>query len=285
MRSLLSVGAVLALSSTAPLAQRLPSEPMRQFGQSVTGAFEGWYDNPDGSHTLLVGYLTRNFQQAVDIPIGPNNRIEPGGPDLGQPTHFLPDRQYGMFTVTMPKDFGPQQRLTWTLTINGQSTSIPLRLHPDYVVSPFTDIAVGNKPPVIRFGPKEPPIQGPIAAVSKARSLSARVGTPLTIDLWAEDDAKYSSGSNTPQRNPPPPVTVTWSKYRGPGEVTFDKASPPFEKMEGVAAFTGKVPVKATFGAAGEYLLHVTANDYSGDGGGGEVCCWTTAMVKVTVGQ
>jgi hypothetical protein len=67
--------------------------------------------------------------------------------------------------------------------------------------------------------------------------------------------------------------------------VTFDKASPPFEKMEGAAAFTGKVPVKATFGAAGEYLLHVTANDYSGDGGGGEVCCWTTAMVKVTVGQ
>jgi hypothetical protein len=283
MGVLVRTGAVLVLASTALLGQRLPSEPMRHFGQSVTGAFEGWFDNPDGSRTFLVGYLNRNFQKAVDIPIGPNNHIEPGGPDLGQPTHFLPDRQYGMFTLTVPKTFGPQSKLTWTLTINGQTTSIPLRLHPDYVVSPFTDIAVGNKPPLIRFDPKEPSIQGPIATVSKARALTARAGTPLSIDLWAEDDAKYSSGSNAPQRDPPPPVVLTWSKYRGPGDVTFDKVSPPFEKMEGAAAFTGKAPVNVTFSAAGEYLLHVTANDYSGDGGGGEVCCWTTAMVRVNV--
>jgi hypothetical protein len=30
-------------------------------------------------------------------------------------------------------------------------------------------------------------------------------------------------------------------------------------------------------------VLHVTANDYSGDGGGGFQCCWSTAMVKVSV--
>ena len=39
------------------------------------------------------------------MPIGPNNRIEPGGPDMGQPTHFLPGRQSGMFIVTVPKEF------------------------------------------------------------------------------------------------------------------------------------------------------------------------------------
>jgi hypothetical protein len=37
------------------------------------------------------------------------------------------------------------------------------------------------------------------------------------------------------------------------------------------------------FGEPGDYVLHVTANDYSGEGGGGFVCCWTTAMVKVSV--
>ena len=31
------------------------------------------------------------------------------------------------------------------------------------------------------------------------------------------------------------------------------------------------------------YVLQVTANDYSGEGGGGEVCCWTTTLVKVSV--
>jgi hypothetical protein len=30
-------------------------------------------------------------------------------------------------------------------------------------------------------------------------------------------------------------------------------------------------------------VLHVTGNDYSGDGGGGFGCCWTTSLVKVAV--
>ena len=38
-----------------------------------------------------------------------------------------------------------------------------------------------------------------------------------------------------------------------------------------------------SFSEAGDYVLHVTANDYSGNGGGGTVCCWTTAMIKVSV--
>ena len=98
------------------------------------------------------------------MPIGPNNRIEPGGPDLGQPTHFLPGRQTGMFLITVPKDFGKTQRLTWTITANGQTNSIPFWMNDLYEVSPFTDIAVGNKPPVIRFDPTGPTIQGPIGA-------------------------------------------------------------------------------------------------------------------------
>ena len=125
-------GAALALLSVALVAaQQLPSEPPRQFGASVTGAFEGWFDTADGGRAFLVGYFNRNTGQPLDIPIGPDNRIEPGGPDLGQPTHFLPGRQHGMFVVALPGNFGPEQRLTWTLVSNGQTTSIPLRLHPD----------------------------------------------------------------------------------------------------------------------------------------------------------
>src|SRR6185436_7595000 len=82
--------------------QQLP-EPRKAFGSSITGAFEGWYYNADGSRTWLLGYLNRNFGQALDVPIGPNNRIEPGGPDMGQPTHFMPGRNWGMFTVPVPK--------------------------------------------------------------------------------------------------------------------------------------------------------------------------------------
>jgi hypothetical protein len=286
---LVAGGAFLSAQQT-PI---LPSEPPRGFGASITGAYEGWFDNPDGSHTFLVGYLNRNRAQEVDVPIGPNNRIEPGGPDLGQPTHFLPGRHVGMFTVTVPKSFTPDQRLTWTITVNGQTTSIPLRLHTDYNVSPFR-IAHGapganadNVPPTIRFEEKGAPLQGPIAMVAKpALTRTTSVATPLALTVWAEDDARFGSGSNAPMRNPPPPVTLLWSHYRGAGKVTFDKARPDAETLLGGNVgqpFRGRFASSARFSAPGEYLLHMTANDYSGDGGGGEVCCWTTAIVKVTV--
>src|SRR5215471_12489773 len=83
---------------------QLPSNPPKQFGASITPAFEGWYDNADGTHTFLIGYYSRNTQGEVDVPIGPNNRFEPGEPDRGQPTHFLTSRRYGMFSVTVPKE-------------------------------------------------------------------------------------------------------------------------------------------------------------------------------------
>jgi hypothetical protein len=264
--------------------QQLPSEPRRQFGAGITGAFEGWFQNADGSRSFLVGYLNRNTVQALDVPVGPNNRIEPGGPDMGQPTHFLTGRRYGMFAVPVPRDFTADQRLTWTIVANGQTTSIPLRLHPDYVVSPFSEIAANNTPPVLQFEQNGPPIQGPIASPATAVTRTTTLATALSLTLWASDDMKYSSGTGAPQRNPPPPVRLTWSKFRGPGAVKFDKPNPPVDKLPGgKAPFNGRSATTVTFDEPGDYLLHVTANDYSGDGGGGFQCCWTTAMVKVAV--
>jgi len=259
-------------------------EPRRGSGDSVTGAFEGWYYNPDGSRAFLVGYYNRNARQELDVPIGPNNRIEPGGPDLGQPTHFLTGRQWGMFTVPVPKEFKPTDSYVWTITANGQTTSIPLRLHQDYVMSPFSEIAVGNTPPVIRFEQAGTGVQGPLATVAAAPSKTAAVGAPLELSLWANDDMKYTSGTGAPMSTPRPPVTVRWSKYRGPGNVTFEKPRPEVEKLsQGEGAFSGHAKTTATFSEAGDYVLHVTANDFSGDGGGGFGCCWTTSLLKVTV--
>ena len=261
-----------------------PPEPRRGFGASVTGAFEGWYYNPDGSRAFLVGYYNRNSQQELDIPIGPNNRIEPGGPDMGQPTHFLPGRQWGMFMVPVPKDFKPTDAYTWTIVANGQSMSIPLRMKADYVMSPFTEIAVGNTPPVLRFEANGKGTQGPLANVATAASLTASVSAPLALNLWASDDMKYTNGTSAPLTAGRVPLTLRLSKYRGPGAVTFDKARPELEKLQGGGMpFNGKATATVKFGAPGDYVLHVTANDYSGDGGGGFGCCWTTSLVKVTV--
>ncbi len=286
MRRLVSLCAAGVFAGGAiVLSQQLP-EPRRQFGSSVTGAFEGWFTNTDGSRGFLVGYYNRNSGQTLDIPVGPDNRIEPGGPDLGQPTHFLPGRQYGMFVVPVPSSFTAEDRLTWTIVANGQSTSIPLRLNPDYVIEPFTEIAVGNTPPAVRFDERGATFQGPIGRVTMAPGRLASVSSSMALTLWATDDMKYTSSTSAPVSTPRPPVSITWSKYRGPGTVVFDKDKPPVEKLADASApFSGKATVNVKFSEPGEYVLHVTANDYSGEGGGGFVCCWTTAMVKVSVSR
>ena len=86
----------------------------------------------------------------MEIPVGPNNRIEPGGPDLGQPTFFEPRRGWGVFSIVVPKDFGTKKH-TWTITANGETTTVPLSLHPQWEISPFKDPAMGNTPPTVKF--------------------------------------------------------------------------------------------------------------------------------------
>lgn len=278
--SLWAAGCMVLLGQTIP-------GPRKQFGASITGAFEGWYENGDGTRGFLVGYLNRNTQQALDIPIGPNNRIEPGGPDMGQPTHFLPGRQWGMFSIPVPRDFTLQDKFTWTIVANGQSTTIPLRLNRDYLISPFSEIAVNNTPPLIQFEQNGAALQGPIATLTKAPVRTASLSTPFVLALWVGDDMKYTSGTNAPLTKARPPVTLVWSKYRGHGGLTFDNARPVVKQLavsssENVA-FSGKATTSVTFSEAGDYVLHVTVNDYSGDGGGGFQCCWTTGLVKVSV--
>ncbi len=186
----------------------------------------------------------------------------------------------------MPKAFTPQQRLTWTVTINGQTNSIPLRLNPDYNISPLKDSAVANTPPIIRFSESGPFVQGPFSALATATPRKTTISSPLELSVWAEDDAKYTNNSSAPMRGSRPPVTLLWSKYRGPGTVTFDKTRPALDKLKGGNVnepFQGVAKTTAKFSEPGEYVLQVLANDYSGDGGGGFVCCWTNTLVKVSV--
>jgi hypothetical protein len=260
-------------------AQQLPFEPAHDSGQSITGAFEGWFPNPDGTFSLLAGYYNRNLKQEVDVPAGPNNRIEPGGPDQGQPTHFLPGRQWGVFIIKVAKDFG-EKKLTWTLVVNGRTTVIPLSLNPLWEVEPFRE-ASGNTPPFIGFSESGPFAQGP---AGQRTDLAATLPEPVALHVWVADDALMPLAGQRPRTAP---VTVAWSKFRGPGSVRFASDRPAVEKADfnapAPATFTGKASTTATFSEPGEYILRIVANDWSGDGGRGFQCCWSNAQVRVTV--
>ena len=124
-------------------------------------------------------------------------------------------------------------------------------------------------------------------ATAVARTTRRR--SPLVAAGVGDDDAKFASGTKAPPRNLPPPVELRLVEVSRPGRGDVRQGASPMSKMlAGGAvnvAFSGKATTTAKFSAPGEYVLHVTANDYSGEGGGGEVCCWTTAMVKVVVTQ
>jgi hypothetical protein len=280
------IASALLLLAGAALPQGISGaykEPPHDSGQLVTAAYEGWYPNSDGTNTILIGYYNRNTKEVLDIPVGPNNHVDPGGPDRGQPTHFLTGRQWGVFSITVPKDFGPDKKITWTIVANGKTSTIPFALNPLYVVSPFKD-ASSNTPPFIGFQESGPFVQGPPRAISN--TLTTTLKDPLPLAVWVADDA-YIPTQFAAFAKMLPTLTVTWTRFRGPGEVTFASVKPKVDKAEfkppPATTYTGKASTTATFTEPGDYILEVVANDLSGFGGGGFQCCWTTAQVKVTV--
>ena len=301
---------VAAQVSRAPLVL----EPLGSKGEAIFPALEGWGPDKDGDNVILLGYFNRNKTQELTIPIGPDNRIEPGGPDYGQPTYFYPGRQHGIFAIKVPKDFGAQ-KLTWTLTANGQTSSITFWLNPPYWVNFFKHPANGNEPPVIKFVSDGPTMTGPPTGF--AQTLSGSVGQPVRLTLWASDvptkvtegeealavrnrasaaargnqDAVAiingqviggaRSGDATAAERTPPDITVNWRKHRG-ADVTFAQPRIPLVTKKNATLFL-EATTTATFSSPGEYVVRAQVNDTSGDGGGGDQCCWTTALVRVNV--
>ena len=301
-------------------------EPLGTTGEAIYPAFEGFGPLKDGTNVLLLGYFSRN-REPLDIPIGPDNRIEPGGPDYGQPTHFHSGRQWGVFAITVPKDFGTK-KLTWTLTANGLTSTVQFWLNPPYWIDFYKNGANGNEPPRIKFSPTGPELIGP-PREKFVQTLTATVGQPLDLTAWAADqpptitfgEATPPGGgagaaareTRKPPANEPLPaviggrvisgvpaagggaaaaaaaarekrgdIQILWKKYRGPGEVKI--AEETINLMNGGDATKFlEAKTTATFSAPGTYWLRAQVNDSSGNGGGGDQCCWTTAHVVVNV--
>ena len=248
-------------------------------GDLVSPTFEGWY-TAGGKTYGLFGYFNRNLQEVVNVPVGPNNKMEPGPIDQGQPTRFFPGQHFGVFAVAVPDDRS-KAGVTWTLTANGKTFSIPLTLDPLYLIQPQRDEAgtfPGNTPPTIKFDPAGQSAQGP-AGLTVSRS--AAVSRPLPLDAWVTDDGlpppPGGKGPTPALRGSPAGrarrggLTVSWSVYRGPGEVSFSEQTP---SIEG-----GRAATMATFNAPGEYIVRLLAQDSVT----GNKCCWTNGYVKVVV--
>ena len=282
-------GVLLLLLATAPAAGQAPvvdgGQIRHSHGQIVVPVYEGWFEDAQGDIQVAFGYLNRNYEESVDIPIGPDNRMQPGAADQGQPTHFPPRREKGVFTVKVP-DPAPETEITWTLTHRGHTYAIPANLDPLFNIDALRQRGGefdGNTPPVLTFPASGVSSQGPAGATL---DLTTRVARPVPIEVAVTDDglpppvdhdafySRFEQRSAVAVR--PPPVVrglkVVWSLHRGPGAVVVDPAE--------VALDAGRAVTTATFDRPGEYVLRAKAVEGPRPFG---FCCWTNGYVRITV--
>ena len=254
-------------------------------GQTVSPAYEGWEQNADGSFNLVFGYFNRNWEEELDVPVGPNNTIEPGGPDQGQPTHFLPRRNRFLVRIRVPKDFDKKE-LVWTLTTHGKTEKAYATLKPDYFID---DIVLQNNNGAGGAGGGLPDTIGnkaPVLKVEGEKTRTVGVGQPVSLIALATDDGKPNRRSMPSPLSPllraargtPNSATglrLSWFVYRGAGKVTFD--APQVEVWEDYrdgsnspwsAGFAtppvppeGKWANQVTFSEPGTYVLRCLAHD------------------------
>ena len=250
-------------------------------GQTVAPAYEGWEQNPDGSFNMVFGYFNRNLEEHLHVPIGPENSIEPGGPDQGQPTWLMPRRNRFHFKIRVPADFGDKE-LVWTLTTQGQTEKAYGTLIPEYIIDkqlPMLDVGNFGRDPEGRDMLNDPPS----VTLLSAAAYTVGVGEPLELNASANDD-DFPEPRAAPQGRPGSPrsrsnalgLRVAWYVYRGDGrQVTFEpqqfKTYPDYRLGANSPWTPGwetpplpddrRWPVTATFSEPGEYVVRVMATD------------------------
>lgn len=287
------VAAMLVSAAPGPFAQQAEFTNNFKYnrGQAIQPIFEGWSWAPDGSINMHFGYLNRNYAEQPEIPIGANNRIEPGGPDRGQPTFFYSRTNRNLFTVNVPKSFGPKEELVWTVTFNGQTERAVGWRQVEWEIDPAGGATTGgntnperlaNKPPALTIQPPAPVLLPATASLTVAieddglpkprpRGKPA-VGQETPPTLQGGTSAPVNVPQVAPRQLPsdrPLGMVVSWVVWRGPAEVRFE---PRYAQPK-----DGRSQTQAIFSAPGDYVLRATADD-------GAAATHAQTTIKVTGG-
>ncbi len=298
LQKAVGIGVALGALAVAAGAHQAAAQGLTySSGQSISPAFEGWRENPDGSFQLLFGYMNRNWQEEPDIPIGADNNFSPGPADQGQPTHFLPRRNRFVFTVDVPADFGDAE-LVWALTSQGEERRAYGSLRPDYFVD---NVVIMSETGTLGAGTSDPELRAhtpPVVELEMDSVIDARVGQPVTLAAHVTDDGlpTRSTRSRLPLNDDgtlnldlamrtPSRITVqkvmglhlTWFVYRGPvgGDASFSPVQiAPWEDTRPYsnspwASFwvppelpeDGRWVTEVTFHEPGTYVLQGRADD------------------------
>ncbi len=302
----LLASAALPLLAVAPLSQG--QDDQSRFlsltppeGLPIIPLMEGWVANEDGTTTISFGFINRNTDEDVDIPLGENNYIEPAEFDGMQPTHFPSGRGTGVFIVTLPEDQADMD-VWWHLrTGESEVLRVPGRRGASaYELDFIRPRPQGSLQPLAAFG--DTGLSAGLMANVSDYGSSVAVGETVELVLNASDPADRDP--EDPRFGEPLDMNIEFSKHQGPGDVTFerdpdapepenpfDPNDPRFAQFNGPAdnqtmieGGAGSAMVMATFSAPGDYIIRAAVNVHTApDSSYGDQCCWTNVYQRVTV--
>ena len=286
-------GAAAALACLFPALAFAQDNLIMKRGQRIAPIYEGWIANQDGTFDLIFGYFNLNSEEHINVPIGADNSIEPGGPDLGQPAYFFPRRSRFTFRVTVPADFGDRE-LVWKITANGETEYAYATLKPDYIIDErimmMNNGGFGGRGQ--RLG--EPDNVIPTVRLDGPAARSVKVGEPLALKAYASDDGNPRGGIGGSNdlglgagwfvyRGPAAPITLepeqehpeyrrqkarnaqlrrtAFSSARRASAATAGGGASQVELPPPVVVTDRPVEVTATFSEPGTYTLRAMAHD------------------------
>jgi hypothetical protein len=245
-----AAAAVALASVSRPAAQQFHYRS----GQNVVPVFEGWERNADGSRNMIVGYLNRNVEETIDVPVGPDNNIQPGNVDQGQPTFFAPGRHKYVFRIRVPDDFGTTQRIVWSLTVRGKTEKANLFLLPEWETNTqvFGQNAM-NGAGGGSYGATLPTIN--VSNPTQSVTLPARATLMATVNPGKIPplEGGTTEAPRAAKRGTIRTQRIEWLQFRGPvgGRVTFEPSTP--------VVTNGKAVAEASFSSPGTYVVRAFA--------------------------
>lgn len=290
---------VTGLLVTAPLHAQLP-ERLRDFplatvgasGEAVAPMFNGWVANEDGSITMIFGFANQNREAIVDVPLGPENMLEPAQFQGAQPTHFpvynrggfVGIQERGAFGVIVPADMADTE-VVWTLSSGGKTYSIPGRAtSPAYELS-AGEAAAGSLRPAIRLseGGKESTdevgfyAESQEVSVGESLSLSAQIQDRGTRYGYEGVEPYYAPGSEWLLHQGPAIPEIETPRVTGRKRAQEDPDSNTINSWYDVAT-------EISFPQPGEYVIRLRADNFQAtDSKFDNVCCWANVYFPVTV--
>jgi hypothetical protein len=271
-----------------PHLRGYPLSTLQKSGDLVAPFFDGWVANEDGSVLMVFGFMNRNTEELVDIPLGPNNYIEPAMFDGMQPSHFpvynrrgfQGIRERGAFAVTVPANMAGTE-VVWTLKHAGYEYSVPGRATSTAYEMSRAIRARGSLSPAIRFdrsGPESIDREG-----ITADRVTTSVGTPVTLSALVQDRGERMDYD---VRSLLFPVGATWIWHQGPADIEFSNEMSQVEAQgdEGGGDGWGMARTQATFTEPGDYVVRLRVDNFqASDSRFDNQCCWSNAYVPVTV--